>query len=68
MKKYGYCFPAQAIVGEVVLDDIIRDSKDDFAEVACYHWILKDAVLYEKPIVNVLGHLRIWNFDLTDKK
>jgi hypothetical protein len=64
VKKYGVFLPSQTIVGEVALFDIITNSKDDFAEPDCFHWILTDPVFYENPIINVLGHLRLWEFDL----
>lgn len=63
VKQYGYFLLSQAIIGECVLSDIINNSKDDFAESNCYHWIMTDPILYEKPIKNVLGHLRLWNFE-----
>jgi hypothetical protein len=63
VKKHGYYFKSTAIIGEAELADIIQDSDDDFAESGCYHWIFKNPVLYDKPIINVLGHLRIWNFE-----
>jgi hypothetical protein len=63
VKKHGYYFKSTAIIGEVELKDIIQDSDDDFAEKGQFHWILANAVLYDKPITNVLGHLRIWDFE-----
>jgi len=63
VKEHGYFFKAAAIIGEVELADIIKNSDDDFAENGCYHWIMKNPVLYDKPIDNVLGHLRLWTFE-----
>jgi hypothetical protein len=63
VKKYGFFMPAQAIIGECILSDIVQDSKDDFAEPNCYHWIVTEPYLYNKPIANVLGHLRLWDFE-----
>jgi hypothetical protein len=63
IKEHGFFMPAQAIIGECILSDIIQDSKDDFAELDCYHWILTEPYLYDKPKTNVLGHLRLWNFE-----
>ncbi|WP_461256982.1 hypothetical protein [Treponema sp. R80B11-R83G3] len=61
-KKYGYALPVQAIIGEAELVDIVRNSKDVFALPNNYHWIMADSVLYEKPILNVMGKLKIWEY------
>jgi len=63
VKEHGYFFKSTAIIGEAELVDIIKDSKDEFAENGQYHWILEKPVLYEKPITNVLGRLRLWTFE-----
>jgi len=63
VKKYGFFFPAQAIVGEATLSDVIQDSDDDFAIPGQFHWIMAQPVLYDKPIIDVVGHLRLWNFE-----
>jgi hypothetical protein len=63
VKKYGYALPAQAIVGEVDIIDIVDNSIDPFALSNSLHWVLDNAILYEKPIINVVGKLRLWNFD-----
>ncbi|MCL2374741.1 MAG: ASCH domain-containing protein [Treponema sp.] len=64
MKACGCFYQAAAIIGEADLVDIVRDSADDFAEPDCYHWILANPKIYEKPVTNVLGKLRLWDFDL----
>ena len=64
LKEHGCFYRATAIIGEVELVDIVKDSKDDFAEPDCFHWILENPKVYEKPITNVLGKLRLWDFDL----
>jgi hypothetical protein len=63
VKKYGCFFASQAIIGEVTLTDIVRNSKDDFAIDGQYHWLMSEPILYDKPIMQVVGHLRLWNFD-----
>ena len=63
VKKHGYFFLSTAKIGEVELVDIIQDSDDDFAEKGQYHWIFENPVIYEKPVKNVLGRLRLWNFE-----
>lgn len=62
VKKYGFAFPSQAIIGEATLVDIRRDVNDPFAEPNYLHWMFDDAILYEQPIINVLGKLRLWEF------
>jgi hypothetical protein len=66
VKKHGYFLESQAIIGECELVDIVRNSADPFAEPGCYHWILDNAILYDTYIHNVLGHLRLWQYDLQD--
>ncbi|GHU72050.1 hypothetical protein FACS189450_09130 [Spirochaetia bacterium] len=61
-KEYGFFMPSQCIIGEVELVDIVRNSKDVFAEPGCLHWIFDKAVLYEKPILNVMGKLQLWEY------
>jgi hypothetical protein len=63
VKQYGCFFTSQAIIGEATLTDIVQNSKDDFAEPRHYHWIMSGAVLYDKPIINVMGRLRLWEFN-----
>jgi hypothetical protein len=63
MKKYGYALPAQSIIGEVELIDIVRNSKDIFAVPDCYLWVLKNPLFYDKPIPNILGKLRLWDYE-----
>ena len=55
-------FPAQAIIGEVELVDIVRNSESPWAEPKCYHWIFKNARLYDKPITQIKGKLNLWEF------
>jgi len=72
VKKCGFFFRAASIIGEVELVDVIdarhigtlRKSDDVFAAPRSYHWILRNPVLYEKPITNVMGRLRLWDFDI----
>ena len=33
-----------------------------WAEKGCWNWVLKDAVLFDKPIMNVKGKLSFWEF------
>jgi len=53
----------QAIIGEVDLVDIITNSDSSFAIKGQNHWIFENAILYNKPIVQVLGHLKLWEYE-----
>lgn len=53
----------QAIIGEVDLVDIIQNSKSPFAIAGQNHWILKNPVWYDKPLRQILGKERLWNFN-----
>jgi hypothetical protein len=63
VKERGFFFNSMSIIGECTLTDIIQDSYSDFAESGCFHWLLSKPVLYDKPIPNVVGHLRLWNYN-----
>jgi hypothetical protein len=65
-KQHGYALPVQAIIGEAELVDIVKNSKEVFAIQGDYHWVMANPVLYEKPILNVMGKLKLWeyNFDV----
>lgn len=57
-------FKAKAIIGTVDLVDIVENSQSPFAVKNCYHWILENPVLFEKPLVNVKGRLGLFNYTL----
>jgi hypothetical protein len=63
IKERGFFMPSQTIIGLCTLADIVQNSKDDFAEPDCYHWILTEPFFLDKPYKNVLGHLRLWDFE-----
>jgi hypothetical protein len=65
IKKYGWFMPGQAIIGEAILTDIIQNSDDGFAIPGQYNWIMSEPVLYDKPILKVMGRLRLWDFKKT---
>ena len=39
-----------------------------WAEKGCWNWVLKDAVLFDKPIMNVKGKLSFWDFNMEETK
>jgi len=61
-KQHGYALPVQAIIGEAELVDIVRNSKEVFAIQGNYHLVIANSVLYEKPILNVMGKLKLWEY------
>jgi hypothetical protein len=67
VKQYGWFLPAQAIIGEVELVNIfdnLYDADSEFCEPGCYYWKLANPVFYDDEIIHdVLGHLRLWNFE-----
>lgn len=56
--------PHGAIIGSVVIADCVQNHPSVWAEKDCWNWVLKDAVLFEKPIENVKGKLSFWNYNL----
>lgn len=74
--------PVSAIIGEVdIVDCVINhdsiwaeriiyefDKYENYKEHAkpIYNWVLKNAVLYDEPILNVKGKLSLWEFEKPD--
>lgn len=56
VKEKGFALDTKRIVGSVELFDIQKTQEG-------YNWILKDPVVFDKPIINVIGRLRLWNFE-----
>jgi len=54
-------FKSQAIIGHVDLVDIVTDSTSPWADKTAFHWILQNPVLFDKPIMPVKGHLRLFS-------
>ena len=53
-----------ALIGYVDLVDIVRNSKSKWADKNQYHWVFRNAKLFEKPILNIKGKLRIFELSL----
>jgi len=71
IKEKGFFMPSGAIVGECVIVDSVKEgnSESEWRQNAgpnTHHWILESPILYEKPITNVIGKQRLWDFDMTD--
>ena len=67
--------PVSAIIGEVDIIDCVINHPSIWAEKTpipphedigrlspIYNWVLANAVLYNKPIINVKGKLSFWEF------
>jgi hypothetical protein len=51
-----------SIIGEVEIVDCVQDSKSIWALPNHYHWVLKNAIIYDEPILNVKGKLSLWEY------
>jgi adenine-specific DNA-methyltransferase len=54
---------SRAIIGYVEIVDCVRDSTSSWAEEDQYHWVLADPKLFDEPMTDVPGQLKIWTFD-----
>lgn len=56
-----------AIIGHVDIVNCISKARNGkgsdsiWAEPDCFHWILRNPVLFDKPILNVKGKLSFWD-------
>jgi len=53
-----------AIIGKVTIIDCINDSNSVWAQKDYWHWILKNPILFDKPIPNIRGQLGLWEYGL----
>lgn len=58
--------PHGAIIGSVVITDCVQNHPSVWAEKGVWNWVLKDAVLFDKPILDVKGKLGFWKYDLEE--
>lgn len=61
-------FPKGAIIGSVVITDCVQNHPSVWAEKGAWNWVLKDAILFDKPIRDVKGKLSFWNYNLEETK
>ena len=54
--------PYGAIIGTVEIVDIVKNYDSIWAEKNQYNWVLKNPVLFDKPIENVKGKLLLWDY------
>lgn len=57
-------YKSGCIIGKVELIDCIKNSQSPVAKKNSFHWILKNPVIFEKPIENVKGKLNFWDYNL----
>lgn len=53
-----------AVIGSVVIADCVQNHPSVWAEKGCWNWVLKDAILFDKPIRDVKGRLGFWDCNL----
>lgn len=65
LKKYGAPYPKGAIIGEAELADCVYEHESEWAAPYKWKWVMKNAILYpvSEQIINVKGHLGIWNYE-----
>lgn len=56
------------IIGEFEIVDCVRDSKSEWAQDNCWHWVLKNQKKYAIPIDGVKGKLQLWNYNIEEEK
>jgi hypothetical protein len=59
-------FHESAIIGKVDLVDVQEGYPSPWSEAGNFHWIMKNPVMFEKPIRFVKGKLRIWKYDMKE--
>ena len=55
-----------AIIGSVIIADCVQKHPSVWAEKDCWNWVLKDAVLFDKPIEGVKGKLSFWEYNFEE--
>lgn len=61
--------PQSAIIGKIDIIDCVQHYPSIWSEVdlsgerPIWNWVLRNAVLFKKPILNVKGKLSFWDFD-----
>ena len=63
MEVCGYYKQTGAIIGSVEIVGCSINHPSIWAEKGCWNWVLKNAVLFDKPIENVKGKLGFWEYE-----
>ena len=53
-----------AIIGSVIIADCVQNHPSIWAMEGYWHWVLKDPILFDEPILNVKGRLGFWDVNL----
>ncbi len=53
-----------AIIGKVDIVDIQKNYDSEWADSNCYNWILANPIVFNTPVLQVKGKLRLWEFDI----
>lgn len=61
--RFEKAYHLSAIIGSVEIVDCVQNYESIWAEPGQLHWILKNPVLFDKPILNVPGKLGLWNYE-----
>ena len=64
MKSHAPPMQSHAVIGRCELVDVVHNSPSVWSQPFKYHWIIKNAEVFENPIVGVKGKLRFWDFDI----
>lgn len=51
-----------SIIGKMDIVDCVSNSNSIWAEKGQFHWIIKNAILFDQPILNVKGKLSFWEY------
>jgi hypothetical protein len=70
-------WPRSAIIGSVRFVDCVVNHPSIWAEHSrgwpsdpkyIYNWVVSEAILFDKPILNVKGKLGFWDYELEEKE
>lgn len=57
--------PERAIIGSVEIVDCVKDYVSPWAVEGFYHWVLRNPIVFENPVLNIRGSLGFWNVPKT---
>jgi len=66
-KEFGAKYHDSAIIGSVEIVDCVQNHQSEWAEKGLWHWVLKNPILFKKPIKNVKGRLSFWESGYDDE-
>jgi hypothetical protein len=65
LKEFGPALRSGAIIGQATLVDIVYNkSKSHWAEKNAFHWIVENPKVFDEPILDVKGKLKLWDYSL----